>query len=175
MAINPKKASVWSLIGITSAMFLLSSCTGGPKEEGVWIPNPKDTSELSKRNHFIALDNIKTFLGDFAADRDTLKKLAPNIFIPNSETFNKKILLEILKDPNCVGLRIHHGISKDKSGRRDEFRLILTGVDKNGRDLYIDNGSAIATKAPPGGKGGAEYGQCDPPCLTGSGPEPGTN
>ncbi|MBO9634434.1 MAG: hypothetical protein J7578_15070 [Chitinophagaceae bacterium] len=175
MAINPKKASVWSLIGITSAMFLLSSCTGGPKEEGVWIPNPKDTSELSKRNHFITLDNIKTFLGDFAADRDSLKKLAPNIFIPNSETFNKKILLEILKDPNCVGLRIHHGISKDKSGRRDEFRLILTGVDKDGRDLYIDNGSAIATKAPPGGRGGAEYGQCDPPCLTGPGPQPGSN
>lgn len=164
MAILSKKASVLLLIGITSAMFLLSSCTGGPKEEGVWIPNPKDTSELSKRNHFIELDNIKSFQADFAGARDTLRRLAPNIFIPNSEAFNKKILLEILKNPDCVGLRIYHGVAKDRGGKRDEVRLILVGVDKNGRDLYIDNGSAIATKVPPGGKGGAEYGQCDPPC-----------
>jgi hypothetical protein len=165
MAINPKKASVLLLTGIASAMLLLSSCTGGPKEEGVWIPNPKDSSELSKRNHFITLDNIKSFRADFATNRDTLKRLVPNLFIPNSEAFNKKILLEILKDPKCVGLRVYYGAAKDKSGRRDEFRLILVGVDSQGRDLYIDNGSAVATKAPPGGRGGAEYGQCDPPCF----------
>lgn len=169
MALISKKASLFTLIGAVCAVLLLNSCTGGPKEEGVWIPHPKDTSDLAKIDHFISVDNIKGFRGDFAADRDTLKRLAPNIFIPNSEAFNKQALLEILKDPKCVGMRIYYGVAKDKSGRRDEFRMILVGVDAKGNDLYTDNGSAVATKAPPGGKGGAEYGQCDPPCLNGPG------
>lgn len=169
MAINPKKASVMSLIGIFSIMLLLHSCTGGHKEDGVWIPNPKDSSDLGKRNHFIPEAEIKEFRADFAIDRDTLKRLMPNLFIPNSEAFNKKILLEILKDPKCVGIRIYYGAAKDKSGARDEFRLIIVGVDAKGQDLYIDNGSAIATQTTPR-RGGAEYGQCDPPCFA---PYPG--
>lgn len=172
MALYPKKASVLSLIGAACAVLLLTACAGGPKEEGVWIPHPKDTSALAKINHFIPLESLNGFRKDFAADRDSLKRIAPNIFIPNSETFNKKILLEILKDPNCVGMRIYYGVAKDKSGRRDEFRMILVGVDANGKDLYVDNGSAVATKAPPGGKGGGEYGQCDPPCFAGPGFDP---
>ena len=163
MAINPKKASLLSLIGIAAAMFILNSCTSGPKEDGVWIPMPKDTSALGRINHFIPLDQIKKFRSSFESDRDSISIKSPGTFIPTSEAFNKKILVEIMKDPRCVGIRVYYGVLN--TGKRDEFRLILVGVDEQGKDLYIDRKNELATQAPPGGFGGGEYGQCDPPCL----------
>ncbi|NML19627.1 hypothetical protein HHL16_02020 [Pseudoflavitalea sp. G-6-1-2] len=163
MAINPKKASLLSLLGITCTMFILNSCTSAPKEDGVWIPLPKDTSALGRINHFIPLDQIKKFRSSFTADRDSINIKSPGTFIPNSEAFNKKILVEILKDPKCVGIRVYYGVLN--TGNRDEFRLMLVGVDEQGKDLYINRKSELATQAGDGGFGGGEYGQCDPPCL----------
>ena len=69
-------------------------------------------------------------------------------------------MIEILKSDQCVGVRVYYGI---KPGKPNEVRLIMVGVDEQGKDLYYEKGSAVATQTG-GGRGGSEYGQCDPPC-----------
>ncbi len=142
------------------SLFIVA-CSGGPKGDGVWIPNPKDTSELGIRDHFIPRKEIDAYRKRYDQDRDSLAKLWPTLFVPKSEAFNKRSLLEVLKDSNCVGIRIYYGATaRDEKG---DFRLIIVGVDKQGKDLYIKKGSSLATQIDPG-EGGLEYGQCDPPC-----------
>lgn len=141
----------------------------------VVIPVPDDTSALSKINHFIPLDQIKAYQQAFNVERDTLLKLRPNLSLPLSEAFNKQAIIEILKNPECVGIRVSYGIKQ--IGVNNEVRLIITGVGSQGNDLYImgeaasdtANRSAKAVQAgppPPGGTvtGGVEQGQCVPPC-----------
>jgi hypothetical protein len=143
-----------------------TACSGGPKGDGVWIPIPKDTSELGIRDHFISRKEIDVYRKRYDQDRDSLAIIWPNLYVPKSEAFNKKSLLEVLKDSNCIGIRIYYGATaRDEKG---DFRLIIVGVDKEGKDLFI--------KKAPGnggvgddGEGGLEYGQCDPPCY---GPPP---
>lgn len=147
-------------------LVLLTSCDR-QNEGGVRIPVPKDTSDLAEINHFIPVEKIDDFRKGFAVQRDSLARLSPNLFIPLSETFNKQALLDLLKDSANVGIRIYYGL---KTGdKRNEIRLVLVGVNSQGQDLYYEQGGQIgkvAAKLPPdGGKGGIEYGQCDPPCL----------
>jgi hypothetical protein len=93
----------------------------------------------------------------------------PALFIPFSEAFNKKSVVELMKDSNCIGLRIYYGATAVKKNGKTDLRLILVGVDKLGRDLYVRQGSPIEAQAGGGREGGFEYGQCDPPCLDSSG------
>jgi hypothetical protein len=148
------------------SLFLISSCVH-ENEGGVRIPVPKDTSDLAEINHFISVDQISTFRTGFTAQRDSLSRTFPGLYIPLSETFNKQALLDLLKDSTNVGIRIYYGLKT--GGNRNEVRLMLVGVNSQGQDLYYEQGGQagkIATQVPPrGGKGGAEYGQCDPPCL----------
>jgi hypothetical protein len=155
---------------IIAISFILISC----KQKGtVEIPVPEDTSALSKINHFIPLDQIKAYQQAFSIQRDTLLKLQPALSLPLSEAFNKQAIIEILKDPACVGLRVSYGVKQ--AGTSNEFRLILTGVDVQGRDLYITgepspdttNRAAKSTQSATtttSTKGGVEQGQCNPPC-----------
>lgn len=162
MATILKKTSASLAVLATTVLFLMTSCKNGD-ENGVWIPVPKDTSALGKINHFIPIEELDKFKVQYGVERDTLARLAPHLYIPVSEAFNKKGLIDILKDPKSVGIRIYYGVKRND--KRNEFRLIMVGVDEQGKDLYYTEGSAVATQAPPGGKGGSEYGQCDPPCL----------
>lgn len=159
MATILKRTSVFVVL-LFSTVMLLTSCGSGD-EKGVWIPIPTDTSALGKIDHFIPVEEIDKFKVQYTVERDTLKRVAPNLFIPVSEAFNKKGLIEILKDPRSVGIRVYYGIKKGEKG--NEVRLMMVGVDEQGKDLYYEKGSAAATQAG-GGKGGSEYGQCDPPC-----------
>jgi len=118
---------------------------------------------LGKIDHFIPIERMDEFRKQYAADRDSILRSIPGLYIPYSEAFNKEWLLKVLKDPKCVGLRIYYGV-KARTEKGNEFRLMIVGVDQQGKDLYIEQGSALANQAGGGGKGGLEWGQCDPPC-----------
>lgn len=157
------------LIGAVFLTLFITSC-GSPQGDGVWIPIPKDTTGLGMRDHYIPRDSIAAYRKRFAQDRDTLQNLAPYLFIPFSEAFNKKSVLDLMKDSNCIGIRIYYGsTAMEKDGKQD-IRLILVGVDKKGGDLYIKKSAVTTTKGGYGDdeEGGFEYGQCAPPCF----PEP---
>lgn len=152
---------------ITMALaWTISSC-GHKTEGGETIPVPRDTSSLAKINHFIPVQDIEAFKSAFAFHRDSLARVYPSLMIPISETFNKQALINILKDSTNVGMRIYYGV---KAGdNRNELRLILVGVNSQGQDLYYRNGGEqgkLGAKLPPPPlDGGAEYGQCTPPCF----------
>ena len=156
--------STWVLIILTG---ILSSCDHKTGGEGEFIPVPKDTSSLAKINHFIPVRDIEAFKAAFSGQRDSLSRVYPNLVIPYAETFNKQAILNILRDSGNVGLRIYYGV---KTGdNRNELRLILVGVNSEGKDLYYSNGGEqgkLSAKLPPPPEdGGAEYGQCTPPCF----------
>lgn len=149
---------------LTFCSFYLISCQQGNGEKGEWIPIPPDTSSLAKIDHFIPMDDMRKFMADFDIAKDSLSKLAPNLMIANIEAFNKPALLEVLKNPKCVGLRIYFG-TRNLDGK-GSLRLIIVGVDEQGKDLYIRQGSTLTTQGGDGGRdGGLEYGQCTPPCV----------
>jgi uncharacterized protein YpmB len=154
-------AAIIIMTVVCAISLLFSSCNQQPRDGQVSIPVPKDTSALSKIDHFIPQATINEFKTVFSAQRDSLSLKAAGLFIPETEAFNKPAVLEILKDPLCVGVRIYYGIKK--GDKRNELRLILVGVDSQGKDLFITQGSALAAQAGGGGQGGLEYGQC-PPC-----------
>src|SRR5882724_3850518 len=101
-------AVITSLIGV--------SCTnsGGGNTKEARIPIPADTSSLAKIDHFISMDQMDEFKKDFLPQRDSINLKNPNLFIPTDEAFNKTSLIDILKDPECVGIRIYYGLKKGK-------------------------------------------------------------
>lgn len=157
------------LSGAVAFSIFLSSC--GPDKghgDGVWVPNPKDSSALGMRDHFIPKDSIEVYRKRFNQDRDTLAVKMPSLFIPFSEAFNKKSILELMKDSNCVGIRIYYGATAIDGRGMQDLRMIVVGVDKKGGDLYVPRPSAEMGKpGDPGDPGGFEYGQCTPPCEDG--------
>jgi hypothetical protein len=136
------------------------SCNEHGGEKGEWIPVPKDTSALGRIDHSIPVQTIEQYRKDYIVVRDSLSRSNPDLFLPESEAFNKPQLLELLKNPKCVGIRIYYGL---KQGKPNELRCMIVGVDEQGRDLYIDRGSPAAAQSGNGGFG-LEYGQCHPPC-----------
>jgi hypothetical protein len=165
MATYSKKSllTLPQLFVVTLIALVIGSCND-PKENGEWIPVPKDTSALARVDHFIPIEDINQYKKDYATLRDSFARSAPTLFLPTSEAFNKPQVLEVLKDPKCVGLRVYYGL---KSGKQNEFRMIIVGVDSQGKDLYIQKGGQAAAQTTPIGSGGLEFGQCDPPCPSG--------
>jgi hypothetical protein len=161
MRMQPTICKISFLLLFVAGVF--SSCHTGTT---VSIPNPEDTSALGKINHFIPVEDIERFKKDFAVQRDSLGMIKNGLFIPISEAFNKKILLEILKDEKCVGMRMYYGVKRGDNESRNEIRLILVGVDAQGKDLYITEGGLLSKAATQAGgrSGGGEWGQCTPPC-----------
>jgi hypothetical protein len=151
------------LLTLACTMGLLFTSCNGPDGNGkdkVVIDIPADSSGLSRIDHFISEASIKTLETTFQRQRDSAGK-TPGVFVPESEAFNKRALLSLLQAPGCVGLRIYHGV---KTGKRNELRLVIVGVDGKGKDILIDKSSFSAAKVN-ADLGGLEAGQC-PPCLT---------
>jgi hypothetical protein len=157
------------MTGAICLTLFITSC-GGPKEDGVWVPIPKDSSELGMKDHFIPKDSIAVYRKRYEQDRDTLQNVAPTLFFPFSEAFNKKSVIDLMKDPKCIGLRIYYGSTAIDAKGQQEIRMILVGVDEKGNDLFVKRSATSAAKGGDGddGEGGFEYGQCAPPCF----PEP---
>jgi hypothetical protein len=167
MTTNLKKSFLPLALLMTGAVCLslfIVSC-GGPKGDGVWIPNPIDTSELGIRDHFIPKDSITAYRKRYDEIRDTLGIKMPSLFIPFSEAYNKRSLLELMKDSTCVGIRVYYGATAVKKDGKQDLRLILVGVDKLGRDVFVKKFSSAESKAGDPEDGGFEYGQCAPPCY----------
>lgn len=168
MATNSKKSYLtypFALFTFLGAM-LISSCGGGgtsPGKDEVCIKNKKDTSELGRKNHFIPVMSIDIYKKDFEGARDTIGQKIPDIFIPNSETFNRASIIEFLKDSNVVGLKFYYGI-KPGNDKKRALRLMIVGVDSAGKNVYIHNKGAGLGAQAGDDSGGLEYGQCTPPC-----------
>jgi hypothetical protein len=168
-----------SLKTITSIVFSVSlscsiftSCTStdgqGNPGETICIPVPKDTSSLAKIDHYIPKGDIDKFRASFDVQKDTLARRVPNLSFSYSEAFNKRQLLELLKDTACVGLRIYYGVKTAGGGKENQLRMMIVGVNSQGQDLYWKRGTAAAAQVGnPGDGGGLEYGQCNPPCNPG--------
>jgi hypothetical protein len=167
MTTNLRKSFSPLALFITGAVIVALSVVscGGPGGDGVWIPNPKDSSALGLRDHFIPKDSITAYRKRYEVVRDTLQVVMPSLFIPFSEAYNKRSIIELMKDPRCIGIRIYYGATAFGSNGKQDLRLILVGVDKLGNDLFVKKGSSVAAQAGDGGEGGFEYGQCAPPCY----------
>ncbi|HEY8897123.1 MAG TPA: hypothetical protein VIM79_20005 [Niastella sp.] len=152
------------LIFVFLGALLMGSCNDQPPvKDQVCISVPTDTSALGRKNHFIPVMSIDIFEKDFRATRDSLVKTYPDLYIPNSETFNKASIVEFFKLPQVVGLKFYYGI-KPGPEKKKALRLMIVGVDSAGNNVYIKGkGSALAAQSG-SDDGGLEYGQCSPPC-----------
>lgn len=161
---KPAKPAFFTLAAFCIlASFLVTSCNngtgggGGGKDSGVVIPNLPDSSALAKIEHYIPKGEIMRFRRAFNAD--SLNAKNPDLFITESEGFNKSALLELLKDPKCVGIRIYYGIAPGTTRKKD-LRLILVGTDSQGKDLYFTHTTSKAGTRLTDDEVGLEYGQC---------------
>jgi hypothetical protein len=157
-----KSTALLLLLTVTCiTSFVVVSCNHNPpgtdNDKGVWIPVPKDTSALGRIDHFIPLNTLKEFRVAFKHEQDSLARTNPDLFITESEGFNKPAVLEILKNPNCVGIRIYYGVTK--GDKKKELKMLIVGTDSQGKDLFISKGSAAAARLT-ADDGGLEYGQC---------------
>ncbi|WP_276480611.1 hypothetical protein [Paraflavitalea pollutisoli] len=167
MTFNLCKTSIRPLLllaGTVVFTFLFVACgNDGHHGDGVWIPDVKDSSELAMRDHFIPKDSIEVYKKRFDLQRDTIKAKIPTLFIPFSESFNRKSILNLMKDTNCVGIRVYYGATAVRKNGLQDVRLIVVGVDKKGNDLYVRRGfNGVGSDSD--SNGGYEYGQCTPPC-----------
>jgi len=162
-----RKPATSAVIAFTTlcitALFFATSCNNGPGgggkggDSGVFIPNLPDSSALAKIEHYIPKGEIMRFRKAFNAD--SLNARNPDLFITESEAFNKTGLLELLKDPKCVGIRIYYGITQG-STRKKDLRLILVGTDSQGKDLFFTHTTSKAGTRLTDDEVGLEYGQC---------------
>jgi hypothetical protein len=168
MATNSKKSYLTYpfVLFIFLGALLIGSCNDGSQptdKDLVCIRVPKDTSELGRKNHFIPLMSIDAYKKAYDGARDSIVKSLPDIFIPNSETFNRASIVEFLKNDKVVGLKFYYGI-KPGNDKKRSLRLMIVGVDSAGNNVYIHGkGSELAAQAGDDA-GGLEYGQCTPPC-----------
>jgi hypothetical protein len=167
MATNMKKSLMtypFVLISFLGTL-LIGSCQGPqPGKDQVCISVPNDTSELGRKDHFIPVMSIDIYKRDFEAERDSLGMRCPNIFIPNSETFNKASIVEFFKDTTVVGLKFYYGI-KPGSGKKKDLRLMIVDVNAAGKNVYLKRKNASLAAQAGDDDGGLEYGQCSPPCT----------
>jgi hypothetical protein len=110
----------------------LTSCSN----KIIKIPIPSDNSELGKINHLTSRQDIDAYRENFKIEKEEIKKLRPDFIIPSGEAFNKKDLLRLLSNPNCIGIRIFYG-AKPSEGNNKTGRLLIVGVDRQGNDLYL--------------------------------------
>jgi hypothetical protein len=69
-------------------------------------------------------------------DKDDFEALANNLYnIAYGVTFDKTIILKILSQPNCEGLRSYLCARKVDCSTLPHFSLVMVGVDINGFDL----------------------------------------
>jgi hypothetical protein len=67
------------------------------------------------------------------------KVFTGEITLPNTETYDSEAFIALLKQPDCVKIRIHYGMNEDKV-----ICAIFVGVDSNGNEITIKNNGFIA-------------------------------
>jgi hypothetical protein len=91
-----------------------------------------------KENHSITLDEARTLVRRW---RDHGSALPGD---PNGEFFARDILLKILAQEGCVGLRIYHG-----RNAKGQHALVLVGADADGNDLVDGDIAEEGLPCPP--------------------------
>lgn len=84
--------------------------------------------------HFISVKEAKEMTKRFRDNRKNLldPKFKPKDkeILPTCETFDRAPFDKVLAREGCVGLRIYLA-----QGHKEEVRLVIVGVDKNGKDM----------------------------------------
>jgi len=82
---------------------------------------------------FISLDDAKNYVTEYR-----------NLYPEENKcfSFGSDKLIQILKQENCIGLRIYNGYSKDNS----QPNLVVVGVDKDQKDMT--NGLILQKSSP---------------------------
>lgn len=121
--------------------------------------------------------------------RETYVRKAPTV--PEEirgNAFSRELMLAILQQPGCDGIRIYHSVREDAGAAVRE--LVVVGIDKNGDDLVTVHGDggdgktkrgcnplgiflALPASPPPGGQAGIVAANPRPcPHMCGSSPSP---
>jgi hypothetical protein len=92
------------------------------------------STEFLGASNLIPLSKAKKLKANFKLKKKDLinPKITATDVIPDSETFNRTAIDQLLALPGCVGIRIYSGLD-------DESKLhsILVGVNEKGEDLII--------------------------------------
>lgn len=130
---------------------------------------------LWKIDHFIKNERALQLISNFKSNKEAIlngrySNNAKVLF--DHETFNLRDISELLKTKGCIGLRINMGMDEN-----NQVRLVLIGVDKDGREIVADGGigstndpdrasrtgvGGAGIAAPPAGSSYVETGQREP-------------
>jgi hypothetical protein len=118
------------------------------------VQSPVATTAYPGPNaHNISLQVAKTYIKTFRLQKNAIliPEAANTDILPNCETFNAQAVKTLLSQPGCKAFRIYFGMD-----RRRKVRLVLVGVDKNGKDIAGSNiplrrGSGPAPLSDPSG------------------------
>ena len=84
----------------------------------------------------ISPEHAKRIIQDFQNDRNYFKGIRGGFY-------GKNILLNILNQPNCKGIRYYHALVPKKDSQALEHTIVLVGVDTDGAEIaetYTDEG-----------------------------------
>ena len=87
-------------------------------------------------SEFIPLYDAVVMTRDFKTNREViLGPIYQNLdLIPYNETFEKNKILDMLGNPDCVGMRIYYGMDTTK-----KLHALLVGVDSQNKDILPEN------------------------------------
>ena len=138
MKFSFQKNVLSSFVVVVATVFFFSYCT--PKGDIVQgfkgnITNVS-SNNLAITNHFISQDKIEEYTTRYKHFKDSIggsTQPSPQSVLTDSCSFNSPIVKAILRDPNCIGLRVLQGIGPDS-----KLHIILVGINADYSTLYID-------------------------------------
>ncbi|MBL7762877.1 MAG: hypothetical protein JNL23_05570 [Chitinophagaceae bacterium] len=125
---------------------------GGSYGEALW-----------KIDHFIKNERALQLISNFKSNKEALlngKYNGNSKVLFDHETFNLRDISQLLKTKGCIGLRVNLGMDEN-----NQVRLVLIGVDKDGKELVLNGGIGSANDPDRGGRtgiGGAGVAPPDP-------------
>ena len=87
-------------------------------------------------SNFITLEEAKAFRRNFKANRQKLPGTSEAI--PDSESFKREHIEQLLKQPGCTALRIHFGMDD-----RNNLKLMITASNEKQEDLLENTNESV--------------------------------
>lgn len=118
-------------------------------------PNPVAHGHINTYGTAINEDLIQTMVDAYARLRlglieKSIKQPTPGSKFPakgwkdtKSCWFDKEIILELLNQPDCVGLRIHYGIQTELKGQIGYHNVILVGLQEDEEKLRLESAEGL--------------------------------
>ena len=85
-------------------------------------------------NHFISVETAREYTARYREHKDNITTEAYKDALPNSESFDKATIQQILDQKDCVGMRIYYGLNE-----RNEVCQILVGIDQHNEDILVND------------------------------------